>query len=362
MLSEHPSGSSAAPKHPNGCSGSNPPNPNPPIRVQVRVSALEPEPEPDLPTLTDDARKVNWIAGEKVFLDKEFGGLSIANIKPRNVAMLLKWWIKFSSDNNALWKKVLVEKYYRGFSNLSVNCVESRIISRLWLDILNIGNLKTEANHGPLIKECFSWSIGNGQSTRFWHNNLISPTPLKLLFPRLFALADNQSSLVSHMGFFSDSSNLLWNWRLTTARPIRGRALSEQQQLLAFLQNFQLKPDIADCYCWSLNPDKPFTVASAYKALCSQISIFDKCLIDAIWLKWSPPRVRVFTWKVAHDTLPTRWNILSRGIIYPDFGPICSLCDTELESQNHLFNTCPSAIYGALEQSLILVEDPVYYA
>lgn len=31
------------------------------------------------------------------------------------------------------------------------------------------------------------WKIGEGKSTRFWHDNWISEQPLAYLFPRLFA-------------------------------------------------------------------------------------------------------------------------------------------------------------------------------
>lgn len=37
----------------------------------------------------------------------ELGGLSVGNIRMRNLGLLLKWWWKFSYEDNALWKNIV---------------------------------------------------------------------------------------------------------------------------------------------------------------------------------------------------------------------------------------------------------------
>lgn len=118
----------------------------------------------------------------------------------------------------------------------------------------------------------------------------------------------------------------------------RGRSLSEFQALLNMLSDIMLTPFSKDAIKWSLS--STFSVASVYSQLGQHSRILPKAIVDAIWIKWSPPRTRVFSWKLAHVALPTKWNLLCRGIIATDFDPICLLCGSELEDHNHLFIHC----------------------
>lgn len=285
---------------------------------------------------TDSSRKVNWVSWDKICLGKDLGGLGIPNIKHRNTALLLKWWSRFGVESNALWKRVLVDKYYGSFPNLSIINIESNSVSKLWMDIISVGDSCLNGNQGPAVKECFKWSLGNGNSIRFWHDNWLAAQPLKQVFPRVFALAEDKQALVSHMDYSG-------SWRIITTRPLRGRAMNEFQHLQSLLQSVQVVSNAADSFSWTFDQHRPFSVALAYDALSFQDSILSRSVVQAIWLKWSPPRVRVFCWKAAHDALPTRWNMLIRGIIPLNFDPMCALGCSELETQDHIFISCSAA-------------------
>lgn len=174
---------------------------------------------------------------------------------------------------------------------------------------------------------------------QFWHDNWANAMPLKDLFPRVYALALNRDCSISTMGQFLDSSDSSWCWNIPTISALRGRSLSEFQELTSLLSNYA-PSHYADEFIWSESQSPRFSVANLSELLSPSTAILPSDVIDIIWLKWTPPRVRIFSWKLANNALPISWNLLCRGIIPRDFDPLCPLCKTELESQDHLFLSC----------------------
>jgi len=82
--------------------------------------------------------------------------------------------------------------------------------------------------------------------------------------------------------------------------------------------------DREDVWSWSLTPDGRYSVKSAY-------SLLIKGLPDAgaphgdtlqattrIWKSWAPPKVIVFSWQLLLDRIPTRSNLVRRGVPLPE--------------------------------------------
>lgn len=42
---------------------------------------------------------------------KSCGGLGLGNIEYKNAALLVKWWWRFGDEREALWRKVIADKY-----------------------------------------------------------------------------------------------------------------------------------------------------------------------------------------------------------------------------------------------------------
>ncbi|GJW67775.1 RNA-directed DNA polymerase, eukaryota, reverse transcriptase zinc-binding domain protein [Tanacetum coccineum] len=57
------------------------------------------------------------------------------------------------------------------------------------------------------------------------------------------------------------------------------------------------------------------------------------------WNSWVPRKVSICAWRVFLDRLPTRANLVHRGIQVQN--PCCVLCEDNLESMNHCFFSCP---------------------
>ena len=51
-------------------------------------------------------------------------------------------------------------------------------------------------------------------------------------------------------------------------------------------------------------------------------------------------KLKIFQWQLRHASLPTRGNLLARGL---DIDPLCPHCNTTIEDNEHLFLRCPNA-------------------
>jgi hypothetical protein len=56
-----------------------------------------------------------------------------------------------------------------------------------------------------------------------------------------------------------------------------------------------------------------------------------------IWESPAPSKVVAFSWQLLYDCLPTKDNLLRRGVLQHGSGDNCVLCDLHPESAKHLF-------------------------
>lgn len=69
------------------------------------------------------------------------------------------------------------------------------------------------------------------------------------------------------------------------------------------------------------------------------------------WIKWCPPKINAFIWKLLLDRIPTRVNLRKRKILHELVSPCCFLCNEDVdETSSHLFFNCSfsSKIWSAL--------------
>ena len=67
----------------------------------------------------------------------------------------------------------------------------------------------------------------------------------------------------------------------------------------------------------------------------------NKKLWKALWEMWVPPKVKNLVWKLIHERLPVRQKLQSRIATVDDK---CPRCDTEGESLQHCFISCPHSL------------------
>ncbi|MBA0608590.1 hypothetical protein Godav_020788, partial [Gossypium davidsonii] len=114
-----------------------------------------------------------------------------------------------------------------------------------------------------------------------------------------------------------------------------------------------------DRVVWFHNPLGLFTSKSAYSWLLLKQMGFGphRFLWKAIWKLDTIPKIRVFTWRVGHEILPTNVEIASIG---RGFGQECPRCGAEYETLIHALKDSPTSrailSTGGLENSTISKE------
>jgi hypothetical protein len=116
-------------------------------------------------------------------------------------------------------------------------------------------------------------------------------------------------------------------------------------QLVRDLEGVSLSHEV-DRWVWKLNPEEGFSVKSAYDSLreeedSSNLSPFELSMFSRLWVSLAPSKVVAFSWKLFYDRLPTKDNLISRGVLHQSQdGGNCVWYDHSPESANHLFLFC----------------------
>ncbi|KAK1424743.1 hypothetical protein QVD17_20081 [Tagetes erecta] len=94
-----------------------------------------------------------------------------------------------------------------------------------------------------------------------------------------------------------------------------------------------------DAWVWRGNESGMFSTASCRTWMSmGRIQTSSKSIS---WLKWVPPNVLCFIWKLDLGRIPVARNLIVRGV--QDIPISCSLCAREPEDIDHLFIRCPTA-------------------
>ena len=103
------------------------------------------------------------------------------------------------------------------------------------------------------------FSVGNGSGTQFWLDPWLEGEPFRLRFPRLFAICDDPTIIVS-------ATALEEGWNIAFRRSFGPDEVREWTDLREVVP-LPLSQD-PDTVSWSLSPSGEFSVSSSYWALC----------------------------------------------------------------------------------------------
>nr|GEX56755.1 TMV resistance protein N-like [Tanacetum cinerariifolium] len=174
--------------------------------------------------------------------------------------------------------------------------------------------------------------VGNGVHTLFLDDTWINDILLSQTYPRLYALESKKHIIVAEK---LSVVSLIVSFR----RAPRGGVEEDQFLWLVDLVASVILSNSNDRWVWLLDSSGEYLVSSA----CSYI---DDLLLTTVgyptrWVKVVPIKIKIFTWKVCLDKLPTRLNLSLRGIDKPSIiSPFCSLAG---ESCSYLLFSCSMA-------------------
>jgi len=154
--------------------------------------------------------------------------------------------------------------------------------------------------------------VGNGESTLFWQDRWCGDVAFGERFSRLFDLTVNKSITVKdmfHLGWGQRGGG--WQWRR--------RLWVWEEELLAecrlLLSDVFLQPLSYDVWQWLQDPFGGYSVCGVYVMLSNQEipPIVQNAYL--IWHKQVPLKVSIFAWRLLRDRLPTKSNLVMRGVI-----------------------------------------------
>ena len=253
----------------------------------------------------------------------------------KNAAMLVKWWWRFSDENNSLWKTVVCS-----CNNLLMDMpigeqLHPKGVSPCW-GICNVWKLNKEVKH--VCSNGNGIEVSNGEETLMWEDLWIGNSSLKCEFPRLYSL-----SLQKHIKFKDCGiwDGLSWCWHLLWRREL----FDWEEDLLTQLQNLlgqtHLQRDHIDKNIWYYHNSGGFSSKSVYdyvlKLQAASVAFFK--YTAKVWCKLAPPKVELLVWFLVLGNLNTKDRLVRLNTL-PSPDAVSVLCDDHVESIGHLFFSC----------------------
>lgn len=276
------------------------------------------------------SKKIAWIKWSTICKNKEFGGLNVKDLESFNLSLFLKWKWRILQGGDTLWRDIIDSKY-----GLQPSLNTQRMSNRpspasfWWRDLQSLQNLSW-------FDEGVRRSVGNGRETSFWNSIWIGNEPLRLRFNRLFIISTDKESSLAEKGEWQNGSwNWIWHWR---------RTLFQWEQtlfteLLKVLDGFCPK-DENDSWRWIRDPSGSYSVHSAYAQINYNPNDVNDPLMMKLWTAKVPLKVVAFIWKAMYDRIPTRMNLLKRGVSFTGSDINCGFCGVTTEITDHIFFEC----------------------
>ena len=285
-------------------------------------------------------RKINWVKWSKVCQPKDKGGLGIRDIRLVNLSLLAKWRWRILQGGEALWIKVLIEKYGNDIENLLDREVDNwpRYVSKWCKDIVKM----VRGGEGSWFNAEVTRRVKNGINTFFWSTKWRGGMSLKAKYPRLFSISNQKDAMVAEVRVEGGTES---GWNLTWRRGLFVWEEEVLNSMLLDLQGFECSQG-EDEWRWTLEGGGGFTVRSMYKKL-EVVSRGEEGwgeeenhVLSQIWKSGAPSRVVAFAWKGLLNRIPTRDNSAWRNVLPIGANFNCVFCNEVEETTNHLFLHC----------------------
>ncbi|GLT64282.1 hypothetical protein SLA2020_367860 [Shorea laevis] len=204
-------------------------------------------------------------------------------------------------------------------------------MSTIWRDILSIGRENERAK--TCFIDGFPKQIGDGAKTNFWADVWLGSSSFKLEFPRLYNLSLDKEMSVAELKP-SKGQGWRFNWR---HEPF-GRELDEYKRLEDTLKPVNIHDTKPDSFNWIHHPSG-YSAKSAYQILENPSTCLQGSICSQIWNPLVPSKVSFMIWRLFLNRLPTKDNLLFRGVNLTN-NPSCVFCGDHPEDANHIFAKC----------------------
>src|SRR4051812_18999431 len=113
--------------------------------------------------------------------------------------------------------------------------------------------------------ESLTFMLGEGRKVSFWTGRWIGQRPLCRVFPLLFQEAENKTTCVQDMGWWSENS---WNWKLENSRyALNAEVAAEEEELQHIFTEVAPKRFFPDGFSWPMGGEGVYEVSDYYRKL-----------------------------------------------------------------------------------------------
>ncbi|KAJ9538427.1 hypothetical protein OSB04_031160 [Centaurea solstitialis] len=198
---------------------------------------------------------------------------------------------------------------------------------------MEIGGLDSNGRQFKNADEMWTQEVGDSQKKLDWYRNGVG------YWQGVEASTDGVLGGYGHVNEPDiKTSEAFLNTLLTDLFPNAGR--NQHLVALVFVLSLIERPDSHYSWSWSLDSSGLFTVNSL-RHLIDDSTLTNGRGLKTFWLKTVPAKVNILVWRLMLKRLATKLNLAKRNIHIDSYS--CAFCGFELESEEHLFISCPLA-------------------
>jgi hypothetical protein len=236
-------------------------------------------------------RKYHMAKWDLMATPKSAGGAGFTNTRVMNRCLLAKWLVKIEGGENTLCCNLLRNKY---LGENGIFSYKKKNGSQFWKGLMSV---RDETTRG------MSYVIGDGKKARFWRDVWIGNCTLRVCFPELFEIC-NQQEWTVHKVLRDGGLNL------TFRRNFRLSHTSEWEDLVMLVEGINLS-QTPDTVKWNLEKSGLFSTALLYRELMFP-RVVNKWMM-CIWRAKLPLKVKIFLWQVCNDKIQSAEQLKAKN-------------------------------------------------
>jgi len=125
------------------------------------------------------------------------------------------------------------------------------------------------------------------------------------------------------------------------------------QECMTLLLDVFVQTNVSDRWVWLPDPSGGYSVRGVYSMLTTPDVSHVASTVELVWHRQFPLKVSVFVWRLLRDRLPTKSNLVSKGVI-TSVDCLCVSGCGYVETAQHRFLSCTTfAFLWSLVQNWI---------
>ncbi|KAL4334108.1 hypothetical protein GQ457_07G014090 [Hibiscus cannabinus] len=259
----------------------------------------------------EKTRPIHWVKWESICRPKSSGGLGIVDLKVKNRSLLNKWVVRFGSEQNQLWHRVIVDKYGLDRTSLLPTGYNNTRSSWLWKNIAC--PLENQSN---MLTQNLRLELRDGNRINFWEDFWTEVPSLKDAFPRMFSVAVKKCGKVVEFGCKADG---VWSWNIELRRPLFTWEREVWDSFRSTLDCATKGLCSSDALVWKADVSGIYNPKS-FCLITSSQGANTEIVWNLIWQNIAPPKVEAFLWRAILGRIPTLSELAKRGVSVQNSG------------------------------------------